>query len=110
MKKHKSDIDKIEEALTRCYRRPVEQPEVGQLWQKRVMATIMEESESRRIDPNAFSRYGNTVWRFAFVASLVALLLAAYVVDSGSDVPYQLTEMVLEDSSVFDLAFAFGAM
>lgn len=107
MNRRKQDVERIERALVRFHRKPVEIEETP-FWRQRVMSRILEESQRGRAEPLSGMKPEKTVWRFAFAASLVAVLLAAYAVDSGLESQVMLSELILADSPAFDIIADLG--
>jgi hypothetical protein len=107
MNKRIRDVDKIERALIRSYRKPIEVQEPP-FWRRRVMARILEESKAGRPSPLRGVKPERIVWRFAFAASLAAVLLAAYAVDSGSETQVLLSELIVADSPLLDIIIDLG--
>ena len=109
MKKHNRDVQKIEEALIQAHR-STSQVEPGPFFQKKVMACILEESQTLRAPvPNGLNT-GRLVWRLALLSYLVVSVLAAHLMTSGLDSQYQISWFVLDDSSSLDLFHTFGIM
>jgi hypothetical protein len=107
MNKRRLDVDKIERALIRSHRKPIEVQE-SPFWRSRVMAQVLEESQAGRPASSRGVRPERTIWRFAFAASLAAVLLAAYAVDSGSEAQVMLSELVVTDSPLLDIIMDLG--
>ena len=109
MKKHNRDVQRIEEALIQAHR-STSQVEPEPFFQKKLMARILEESESSRaLVPNGLNT-GRLVWRLALLSYLVVTVLAAHLMTSGLDSQYQISWFALGDSSSLDLFHIFGIM
>jgi anti-sigma-K factor RskA len=109
MNRRRKDIEKIEKALIHCHRKPVEIQE-SPFWHRRVMSRVLAESKAGRVEARRGFKAENTVWRFAFAAGLVAVLLAAYAVDSGLEAQVTLSELILSDSPALDIITDFGIL
>ena len=109
MKKHNRDVQRIEEALIQAHR-STSQVEPEPFFQKKLIARILEESESSRaLVPNGLNT-GRLVWRLALLSYLVVTVLAAHLMTSGLDSQYQISWFILGDSSGLDLFHTFGIM
>jgi hypothetical protein len=104
-----SEVRKVEEAIIRCHRIPI-QAEPGELWQRRVMSSILEESASASVEPENGGKLGGLIWRCALVGSLAAMLLVAYAVRSDSNAQYELAELSITDSPALDVVASFGLL
>ena len=96
MKSHKSDYKKVENTLITAYR-DKDGVEPGDYWQMRVMNHV------RSLGPlssetSLFMLFDQVVWRFAFVACLLAVILSAYVLQTGFQPEYQLANLFVNDS------------
>ena len=108
MKKNGTDIDKIERALIRYHRRPVDVPE-DVFHTRRIMARIIE--ESRSVEENSSQAIPATlVWRFAFVALFAALLFSGYTYRSTVENPQELAELTISDSGAVDVLSDYGML
>jgi len=109
MKKLNRDVQRIEEALIQAHR-STSQVEPGPFFNKKVMAFILEESQTLRAPvPNGINA-GRLVWRLALLSYLVVTVLAAHLMTSGMDSQYQISMFILGDSSSLDLFQTFGIM
>ena len=97
----KEGFDKLQKAFTVAYRKK-EKPEVGALFQTRVMGHI------RSLDPlhtktMFFEVFQRFLWRLVPVTIVLILLLGAAItrIDVVSD--YELTKIFLEDPEDFSL-------
>ncbi|GLI36167.1 hypothetical protein [Desulforhabdus amnigena] len=106
MKKQSDEIRKVEEALIHFHRKP-RCHSIDPAWQEDVMSRIVREAPPRSVPALNGSGTARTAWRFALAASLVALLLAGYLIVSNRDVQYQMAELILDDSTNADLAGSF---
>ncbi len=110
MKQMEEEIKKVEEALIRFHRRPVE-PQIGPFWEARLMARIRaEKMDGRRSAPNSASPIIGTVWRFAAATCLVAVVLAVYASGLSIESQYQVAELILDDPSGLDFAMLFASL
>ncbi len=104
MKQREKDSKKLEEALIRFHRRPVE-PQIGSFWEARLMARIRgEKKEEWRSSFENASPIAGTVWRFAVLTSLTAVVLAVYASGLSVESHYQVAELILDDPSGLDFA------
>jgi anti-sigma-K factor RskA len=101
------DVPKVEEALIRFHRRPIE-AETDRFWQKRVMHRIREEGRAAGTVQENSGTLGKLIWRFAVATSLLALLVVGYAVQWDSRTQYELAQLDLTNSVSLELVTSFG--
>lgn len=109
MKNREKNILRVEEALIRFHRRPISH-QTGPFWEARLMARLREERVDEGAAVNNGSRISRTVWRFAAVTCLIAVVLAVYVSGLNLETQYQVAELILDDASGMDLALLFASL
>jgi hypothetical protein len=109
MKTRNRDLERIETAFVQA-RRSSSRAEVAPWFRQKVMARILEESETSRVPVSNGFYAGHAVWRLALLSYLVVVMLAAHLMMSDLDSQYQLSRFILDDSSSLDLMNTFGVL
>jgi len=97
MKSQRTATDRLEKAFIAAYDRGDGYP-VSQEWREKVMRRIRLEA-ARREQPSAPWLSPGPLWRFAFSACIVAVVMTVYAWISGLNIESELASEILADAS-----------
>ncbi|MDA8163507.1 MAG: hypothetical protein M0017_00550 [Desulfobacteraceae bacterium] len=107
--KLRNDMRKVEEALARFHRRPID-ADPGDFWQARVMSLLLKEGQAASATGKKNRPPGRVAWRFAMAASLAAVLMVGYAVQTDMKAQDEVAELSITAPSALDIATAFGVL
>jgi hypothetical protein len=105
MKFFKTDDEKLRQMLAKAYQEK-EQAGESEFWQMRVMNHIRSLPPLNAEISDAVL-FGRLVWRFAMVAGLAAIMISAYMFQTGSGTDYDLAA-IFADPAGFAFIQYFG--
>jgi hypothetical protein len=104
MKFFKTDDEKLRQMLAKAYREK-EQARESEFWQMRVMNHIRSLPLNAETNDAVF--FDRIVWRFAMAAGIGAMMLSAYMFQTGFGTDYDLA-MIFTDPAGFAFIQYFG--